>query len=137
MKDRMKVTVILMMILLVSSGFAFAMTGKPTMPIKTINDWNTDGFTWNILTVNQQTGMIYLDFEYEYPVDVKKIRPIVYYDNPDSSIEFGTFEKERVVTAIQPQLSGTLKGMIIYGLDEHNNEFPLMSFSKLDMENMK
>jgi hypothetical protein len=137
MKNRMKVTVILMMSLLVGSGFAFAMMSKPTMPIKTIDDWNTAGFTWNILTVNQQTGMIYLDFEYEYPVDVKKIRPIVYYDNPDSSIEFGTFEKERIVTAIQPTEPGTLKGMIIYGLDEHNNEFALASFTKLDMENMK
>ena len=137
MKNRMKVTVIFMMSLLVSSGLAFAMMSKPTMPIKTIDEWNTKGFKWNMLSVNQETGMIYLDFNYQYPIDVKKIRPVVYYDNPDSSIVFGTFEKERVVTALQPIETGTLKGMIIYGLDEHNNEFPLMTFTKSDMENMK
>ena len=106
----------------------------PAITTRTPSEWNTDRIEWTMVKYDETTNYILLDFNYKYENDIKQIKPVAFYKNPNQQIVFGTFDSQRILTAFQrTDTIGQFEGIIIYGIDEHNNEVILESYTKNDI----
>jgi hypothetical protein len=135
MKTRQtQATALTMIFLLVIGGFLFVTYEDPAITTRTPDEWNTDRIEWTMVKYDETTNYILLDFNYKYENDIKQIKPVAFYKNPNEQIVFGTFDSQRILTAFQrTDTIGQFEGIIIYGIDEHNNEVILESYTKNDI----
>ena len=135
MKTRQtQATALTMIFLLAIGGFLFVTYEDPAITTRTPSEWNTDRIEWTMVKYDETTNYILLDFNYKYENDIKQIKPVAFYKNPNPQIVFGTFDSQRILTAFQrTDTIGQFEGIIIYGIDEHNNEVILESYTKNDI----
>ena len=135
MKARQTQLTALIMILILGAGsFLFVTYEDPAMATRTPDEWNTDRIEWTMVKYDESTNYILLDFNYRYENDIKQIKPVAFYKNPSQQIVFGTFDSQRVLTAFQrTDTTGQFEGIIIYGIDQYNNEVMLESYTKNDI----
>lgn len=135
MKTRQtQATALTMIFLLAIGGFLFVTYEDPAITTRTPSEWNTDRIEWTMVKYDETTNYILLDFNYKYENDIKQIKPVAFYKNPNQQIVFGTFDSQRILTAFQrTDTIGQFEGIIIYGIDEHNNEMVLESYTKNDI----
>ncbi len=135
MKTRQtQATALTMIFLLAIGGFLFVTYEDPAITTRTPSEWNTDRIEWTMVKYDETTNYILLDFNYKYENDIKQIKPVAFYKNPNQQIVFGTFDSQRILTAFQrTDTIGQFEGIIIYGIDEHNNEVILESYTKNDI----
>ena len=135
MKTRQtQATALTMIFLLAIGGFLFVTYEDPAITTRTPSEWNTDRIEWTMVKYDETTNYILLDFNYKYENDIKQIKPVAFYKNPNQQIVFGTFDSQRILTAFQRTATiGQFEGIIIYGIDEHNNEMVLESYTKNDI----
>ena len=135
MKTRQtQATALTMIFLLAIGGFLFVTYEDPAITTRTPSEWNTDRIEWTMVKYAETTNYILLDFNYKYENDIKQIKPVAFYKNPNQQIVFGTFDSQRILTAFQrTDTIGQFEGIIIYGIDEHNNEMVLESYTKNDI----
>ena len=135
MKTRQtQATALTMIFLLAIGGFLFVTYEDPAITTRTPSEWNTDRIEWTMVKYDETTNYILLDFNYKYENDIKQIKPVAFYKNPNQQIVFGTFDSQRILTAFQrTDTIGQFEGIIIYGIDEHNNDMVLESYTKNDI----
>ena len=135
MKTRQtQATALTMIFLLAIGGFLFVTYEDPAITTRTPSEWNTDRIEWTMVKYDETTNYILLDFNYKYENDIKQIKPVAFYKNPNQQIVFGTFDSQRILTAFQrTDTIGQFEGIIIYGIDAHNNEVILESYTKNDI----
>ena len=135
MKTRQtQATALTMIFLLAIGGFLFVTYEDPAITTRTPSEWNTDRIEWTMVKYDETTNYILLDFNYKYENDIKQIKPVAFYKNPNQQIVFVTFDSQRILTAFQrTDTIGQFEGIIIYGIDEHNNEVILESYTKNDI----
>ena len=135
MKTRQtQATALTMIFLLAIGGFLFVTYEDPAITTRTPSEGNTDRIEWTMVKYDETTNYILLDFNYKYENDIKQIKPVAFYKNPNQQIVFGTFDSQRILTAFQrTDTIGQFEGIIIYGIDEHNNEMVLESYTKNDI----
>jgi len=133
-QGRLKLFSYILIVILAMGSFAFISVDNTTMEPKDPDEWDINGIRWTAVRFDESTNFLLLDFSYEYEIGMKGIKPIAYYKNPNQQIVFGIFDTERILTAFQDQdIDGRLEGVIIYGIDEDNNEFPLASYTRDDI----
>jgi hypothetical protein len=135
MKTRQtQLTALVLIVILGAGSFLFVTYEDPAMATRTPDEWNTDRIEWTMVKYDESTNYILLDFNYRYENDIKQIKPVAFYKNPNQQIVFGTFDSQRILTAFQrTDTTGQFEGIIIYGIDEHNNEMILESYTKNDI----
>ena len=135
MKTRQtQLTALVLIVILGAGSFLFVTYEDPAMATRTPDEWNTDRIEWTMVKYDESTNYILLDFNYRYENDIKQIKPVAFYKNPNQQIVFGTFDSQRVLTAFQrTDTTGQFEGIIIYGIDQYNNEVMLESYTKNDI----
>jgi hypothetical protein len=135
MKTRQtQLTALVLIVILGAGSFLFVTYEDPAIATRTPDEWNTDRIEWTMVKYDESTNYILLDFNYRYENDIKQIKPVAFYKNPNEQIVFGTFDSQRVLTAFQrTDTTGQFEGIIIYGIDQYNNEVMLESYTKNDI----
>jgi hypothetical protein len=129
-----QLTALILIFVLGTGSFLFVTYEDPAITTRTPDEWNTDRIEWTMVKYDESTNYILLDFNYRYENDIKQIKPVAFYKNPNQQIVFGTFDSQRILTAFQrTDTIGQFEGIIIYGIDEHNNEMILESYTKNDI----
>ena len=129
-----QLTALILIFVLGTGSFLFVTYEDPAITTRTPDEWNTDRIEWTMVKYDESTNYILLDFNYRYENDIKQIKPVAFYKNPNQQIVFGTFDSHRILTAFQrTDTIGQFEGIIIYGIDEHNNEMILESYTKNDI----